>query len=96
MNFGTVIYDDATDRTAANNWGGTGSYIKQGPGTLTFSSTLSTVGFLDLRAGTAKLGASERFTSTLDLIVNTGAVFDLNAFSETLGPVEALRRQHRQ
>jgi autotransporter-associated beta strand protein len=88
VNFGTMIYDDATDRTVTNNWGGTGTYIKQGAGTLTFSGTMSTVGFLNLQSGTSKLGASERFSSTLDLIVNTGAVFDLNAFSETLGPVE--------
>jgi len=88
VNFGTMIYDDATDRTVTNNWGGTGTYIKQGAGTLTFPGTMSTVGFLNLQSGTVKLGASERFSSTLDLIVNTGAVFDLNAFSETLGPVE--------
>lgn len=88
VNFGTMIYDDATDRTVTNNWGGNGTYIKQGAGTLTFSGTMSTVGVLNLQAGTAKLGASERFTSTLDLIVNPGTVFDLNAFTETLGPVE--------
>ncbi len=88
VNFGTMLYDDALDRTVTNNWGGNGTYIKQGTGTLTFSGTMSTVGFLNLQAGTVKLGANERFTSTLDLIVNSGAVFDLNGFTETLGPVE--------
>lgn len=88
VNYGTMIYDDATDRTVTNNWGGNGTYIKQGAGTLTFPNTISAVGFLNLQAGTVKLGANERFSSSLDLIVNTGAVFDLNAFTETLGPVE--------
>jgi autotransporter-associated beta strand protein len=88
VNFGTMIYDDAINRTVTNNWGGNGTYIKQGAGTLTFSSTMSTVGLLNLKAGTVKLGANERFTGTLDLIVNSGAIFDLNAFTETLGPVE--------
>jgi fibronectin-binding autotransporter adhesin len=88
VNFATLIYNDAIDRTVTNNWGGNGTYIKQGAGTLTFAGTMSTVGFFNLQAGTVKLGASERFTSTLDLIVNSGAVFDLNAFTETLGPVE--------
>ena len=49
---------------------------------------MSAVGLLDIQAGTVKLGASERFSSTLDLTVKTGGVFDLNAFTETLGPVE--------
>lgn len=88
VNFDTIIYNDAADRNVTNNWGGNGTYIKEGVGTLTFTGAMSTVGFLDLRAGTVKLGAAERFSSTLDLIVNTGAVFDLNAFTETLGPVE--------
>ncbi len=48
---------------------------------------MTTTGVLDLQGGTLKLGASERFSSSLDVTVNTGAVFDLNAFSETLGPV---------
>jgi autotransporter-associated beta strand protein len=87
-NNATVIYDDAIDRTLTNNWGGNGTYIKQGAGTFTFSGTMSAAGFLELQAGTVKLDASERLGSTLDLIVNTGAVFDLNAFTETLGPVE--------
>ena len=88
VNFGTVIYTDAADRSVSNNWGGNGTYIKEGVGTLTFTGAMSGVGFLDVRAGTVKLGAAERFTSTLDLIVNAGAVFDLNAFTESLGPVE--------
>ncbi len=88
VNFATMIYTDATDRTVTNNWGGNGTYIKQGAGTLTFANTMTTVGFLNLQAGTVKLGGNERFSGTLDLIVNTGAVFDLNAFTESLGPVE--------
>ena len=88
VNYATIIFDDATDRTVTNNWGGAGSYIKQGAGALTFSGTMSTVGLMDIQAGTVKLGASERFSSTLDLTVKTGGVFDLNAFTETLGPVE--------
>ena len=87
INYSTLIYDEAIDRTATTNWGGNGTYIKQGTGTLTIASTMSTIGALDLQGGTVKLGASERFTSSLDLIVNTGSVFDLNAFSESLGPV---------
>jgi autotransporter-associated beta strand protein len=88
VNFGTVSWDDAVDRTVAANWGGNGTYIKQGAGTYTFSGTMSAAGILDLQAGTVKLGANERFSGTLDLIVNAGAVFDLNGFTETLGPVE--------
>ncbi len=87
VNFGTMIYDDAADRTLTNNWGGTGNYIKQGAATLTVAGTMSTTGVLELQSGIVKLGASERFSSTLDLTVNTSAVFDLNAFTETLGPV---------
>jgi len=87
VNFATLIFDDVVDRTVTNNWGGTGSYIKQGAGMLTISGTMSTTGSLELQAGTVKLAASERYSSSLDLIVNTGATFDLNAFIETLGPV---------
>jgi autotransporter-associated beta strand protein len=87
VNNATVIFDDASDRTVTNNWGGNGTYIKQGAGTVAFSGIMSAAGILELQAGTARLGDNERFSSTLDLIVNTGAVFDLNAFTETLGPV---------
>lgn len=87
-NNATVIFDDGTDRTVTNNWGGTGNYIKQGAGTFTFSGTMSAAGFLELQVGTVRLAGNERFSSALDLIVNTGAVFDLNAFTETCGPVE--------
>ena len=87
VNNATLIYDEAIDRTATNNWGGTGNYIKQGAGTLTVAGAMTTTGALDLQGGTLKLGASERFSGSLDVTVNTVAVFDLNAFSETLGPV---------
>lgn len=88
VNFATLVWDDAVDRTVTANWGGNGTYLKQGAGAYTFAGTMSAVGILDLQAGTAKLGASERFSGSLDLIVNAGAVFDLNGFTETLGPVE--------
>ncbi len=87
VNSGTVIYDEAIDRTATNNWGGTGTYIKEGAATLTVAGTMSTPGALDLQAGTLQLGASERFNGSLDVTVNTGAIFDLNAFTESVGPV---------
>lgn len=87
VNNATLVFDDATDQTVSNNWGGTGTYLKQGAGTLTFAGTMSTPGTLELQAGMVKLGAGERFNSSLDLTVNAGAIFDLNAFSETLGPV---------
>lgn len=87
VNFATLVFDDAVDRTVTNNWGGTGSYLKHGAGVLTISGTMSTTGSLDLQAGTVKLAASERYSASLDLIVNTGATFDLNAFIETVGPV---------
>lgn len=88
VNSGTVICNDAANRTATNNWGGSGTYIKEGAGTITIAGTMNAVGFLELRAGSVKLGANERLANTLDLIVNPGAVFDLNAFSEFIGPVE--------
>ena len=87
VNFGTIIYDETSDRTATNNWGGNSTYIKQGAATLTIAGAMTTTGSLDLQVGTVKLGASERFTSSFDLIVNTGGIFDLNAFTESLGPV---------
>ncbi len=88
VNTGTIIFDEVIDRTATNNWGGgTGTYIKQGAATLTIGGAMTTTGALDLEGGTLKLGASELFSSSLDLTVNTGASLDLNAFSESVGPV---------
>jgi autotransporter-associated beta strand protein len=85
-NFGTLIYEQAADATFAGNWGGTGSVVKQGAGTITVAAAQSTTGGLTVQGGTVKAGINEAFSGSLDLTVN-GGTFDLNGFTETLGPV---------
>jgi autotransporter-associated beta strand protein len=85
-NFGTLIYEQEMDATYAKNWGGNGSIVKQGAGTITVAAAQSSIGALTVSNGGIKLGISEPFTSSLDLTVN-GGTFDLNGFTETLDSV---------
>lgn len=78
--------------TVANNianstgtGGGAIGVTKLGTGTLTVSGTNTYTGTTAVNAGTLKLGAAGVIADTSALTVSSGATFDLNGNSETVG-----------
>ena len=63
---------------------GTSGVTKQGAGTLLFSGTNFYTGATTVSAGTLQLGASERISSSSNLVMN-GGTFNTGGFDETVG-----------
>ncbi len=65
---------------------GTSNITKTGSGTVILSNTANNFnGTTLIDAGTLRLGASEVITNTSAVSITSGATFDLNGFSETIG-----------
>jgi autotransporter-associated beta strand protein len=83
----TVTSPLVTDTISGQITGGT-NLIKDGAGTLVVSSSANNYGGTTTVAnGVLKLGASNVIPDLSALTVNSGAVFDINSFDETLGSV---------
>ncbi len=64
---------------------GTGSLTKDGAGTLTLNGANTYSGPTTVSAGTLRLGASERINNLSAVTVASGATFDVNGQTETVG-----------
>ena len=64
---------------------GTGALTKDGGGTLLLSGANAYTGATTISAGTLQLGASERIANTSAVTVSSGATFDVNGKTETIG-----------
>jgi autotransporter-associated beta strand protein len=65
----------------------TGGLTKSGSGALTFSAANAYTGTTLISAGSIKLGAADRIADSSAVSVATGATFNLNSFSETVGSI---------
>ncbi len=93
------IYDNSGGPTTINTNGftstvsqpilvGTGGGItKSGTGTLVFSAINTYTSATLVSAGTLKLGAAGVISNSSALTVSSGATFDLNSYSETVGSI---------
>jgi fibronectin-binding autotransporter adhesin len=63
----------------------TGSLTKDGTGTLTLAGSNTNTGGVNVSAGTLALGASERIADSSTVTVSSGATFNLNGYTETIG-----------
>jgi autotransporter-associated beta strand protein len=62
-----------------------GVLTKSGAGTLTLSGNNTYTGGTNINAGTLQLGNSERIANNTAVTIASGATFDLNNFTETIG-----------
>ncbi|MCE9613511.1 MAG: autotransporter-associated beta strand repeat-containing protein [Lentisphaerae bacterium] len=81
--------DDISHGSATVEIGGTGSVTKEGAGNLSLNGVNTFSGTLTINAGsvTNNSGLTERLANTMDLTVNNGAIFDINALNETVDVV---------
>jgi autotransporter-associated beta strand protein len=66
---------------------GSGSVTKDGAGTVAFSGVNSYTGATNVNAGTLALGASNVLANTTAVSVASGANFNLNGYSDTVGSI---------
>lgn len=69
-------------------------FTKTGAGEFVLAGRLAGADSVLLQSGTLRLGADDRFDSTLDLAMNNGATFDLGGFSQTLREIEGFGDVH--
>jgi len=90
---GNVTLGSATLTAGGNNssttfsgvLSGAGGLTKTGSGTLTLSGANTYTGAMAVNAGTLQAGAANVFGNNSAVTVASGAVLDLNSFSQTLG-----------
>ena len=85
---GTATLTTGGDNTATTFSGvisGTGGLTKNGSGIFTISGTNTFAGATTINTGTLKLGATGGIPATSAVTVASGAIFDLNSLSATIG-----------
>lgn len=83
---GGTFQTTAGTLTLSNTVSGSGGLIKSGAGTLTLSNTgNSYAGGSDILAGTLTLGASNVLPNTTAVNIASGAMLNMNNFSDTIG-----------
>ena len=68
-------------QTFAGSFTSSGTIVKSGAGTLALTGVSTFVGVLNVNAGTLQLGASDRLSNSTEMIVASGATFDLAGFN---------------
>ncbi len=84
-NNASVVFDQASNGTYSGVISGNGSLTKQGVGTLTLSGANTFTGGTSITGGTLRLGISNAISSTGALTISSGATFDLNNLTQTIG-----------
>ena len=90
---GNVSLSSFTVTTGGNNSStlfsgvasGTGGLTKVGTGTLTLSGANTFTGDVQVSAGTLAYGANDVLADTVTVTIDSGATFNLNGFSDTIG-----------
>jgi autotransporter-associated beta strand protein len=82
----TLTVDEASSHTFAGTIAGSGYLVKQGVGTMILSGSLEqTMGGVTVSDGTLRLGASDRLSDGGTLAIASGAIFDMNGYTEDIG-----------
>jgi autotransporter-associated beta strand protein len=79
------MVDPTLTYTVSGIFSGTGALNKTGSGTLILSGANTYTGATNISAGTLKEGTGNVITDTSAVTVASGATYDLNTFSETIG-----------
>ena len=82
---GTLDTAGTADITVASSISGAGGLTKMGTGTLTLSAVNSYAGGTDVEQGTLRTSIANAFSALGGMSVASGATFDLNGLSQTVG-----------
>jgi fibronectin-binding autotransporter adhesin len=82
---GTLDTAGTADVTVASSISGAGALTKMGTGRLTLSAVNSYTGGTDVEQGTLRTSIANAFNAFGGMNVASGATFDLNGFSQTVG-----------
>lgn len=82
---GTLLTDAATTFTYNGIAAGTGTLTKDGAGTLVLGGANTFTGGTNISAGTLQLGATNVLADSSAVVVASGATFDVNSKTETVG-----------
>lgn len=85
-----IIFDRANSLTYTGVISGSGTFEKQGSGTMTLTGANSYTGGTTITAGTLQLGASNRLAATGALSVGSLGTFALAGFSQTVGDLSGV------
>jgi autotransporter-associated beta strand protein len=81
----TIMVDPTQIYTVSGIFTGTGALNKTGTGTLILSGANTYTGATNISAGILREGTANVITDTSAVTVASGATYDLNSFSETIG-----------
>jgi len=84
---GRLTIDQSETRTYSGVIAGAGGITKRGNGTLTLDGNNTYDGSTSVQDGTLRLGSSGGLDSTTDVMVSSGATFDLNGRSDTVDSI---------
>lgn len=84
LNNGQMIFRRKTDYTFGGAISGSGSFEKEGAGTLTLTGQSTYAGNTTVWSGSLALGADNRLPTATTLLLS-GGTFDLNGHSQTVG-----------
>ena len=85
LNGGGTIDTNGFNTTFSGQINGPGSLAKKGSGVLTVSGTTGYTGATFVNAGTVRAGAVNAFSPNSAFTIASGAILDLNGFSQTIG-----------
>ena len=80
---GSLIFGGATNTSFSGSQTGAGTLIKGGTGTFTLSG-VSEAHHVTVNDGTLQLAAADRLSDNAELTINSGAIFRLQNFDETI------------